>query len=213
MKGHLFVVSAASGTGKTTLTRELSSRDDRTSVSISHTTRPKRPAETDGVHYHFVTRDEFARMKASGEFLETATVYGQQYGTSRAEIERHTLAGRDVVLDIDWQGARQIRASGFPNCSIFLLPPTVDELLTRLQNRAQDKPEVIENRYNGALKELEHHREFDHLVMNDNLDQAAGVLRSIVQSIRRGESPEIPDVRDHATQLVNTRLASGVNSE
>ena len=211
MNGQLFVVSAPSGAGKTTLTRALSSVDDRLSVSVSHTTRPQRPAELDGVDYHFVSPREFAHMRDQGKFLETATVFEHQYGTARASIESKFRANLDVVLDIDWQGARQVRETGFPNCSIFLLPPSLDALQERLQKRAQDTQETIEYRMSGALHELEHYKEFDFLVINDHRDLAIQTLLSIVQSLRNNAIPKVPDVRSHAENLVKNRLSASLN--
>ena len=198
MAGRLFVVAAPSGAGKTSLVQSLVAGDRSLVLSVSHTTRPKRAAETDGVHYHFVDASAFAAMCEAGEFLEWATVYGHRYGTSRQTVYAAAEAGRDVVLEIDWQGAAQVRA-GWPDpVSIFVLPPSRRALEERLTSRAQDRPDVIAKRTAEAVADLSHHGEFDHLVVNDDFDTALAALKHIVLATRRGES--LPR-QDHAALL------------
>ena len=193
MSGRLFVVSAPSGAGKTSLVQSLVEGDDSLVLSVSHTTRPKRTAETDGVHYHFVDARSFAAMREAGEFLECANVYGHSYGTSRRMVLAAVDAGRDVVLEIDWQGAAQVREC-WPNpIAIFVLPPSRRVLLQRLTDRAQDRPEVIAKRTAVAIADLSHYCEFDHLVVNDDFDTALGDLQRIVKATRRGESAPSED--------------------
>lgn len=198
MSGLLFVVSAPSGAGKTSLVQSLVESDASLVLSISHTTRPKRAAETDGVHYHFVDARAFAAMRAAGEFLECADVYGHCYGTSRRMVQDAVDAGRDVVLEIDWQGAAQVRTCWPDPVAIFVLPPSRQALLQRLTSRAQDTPEVIAQRTAAAIADLSHYREFDHLVVNDDFNTALGDLQRIVKAVRRGE-PAPPE--DHSALL------------
>ena len=188
MAGRLFVVSAPSGAGKTSLVRSLVEGDSSLVLSVSHTTRPKRAAETEGVHYHFVAAEAFAAMREAGDFLECATVYGHSYGTSRQRVQAAAEAGRDVVLEIDWQGAAQVRARWPQPVSIFVLPPSRRALEERLTGRAQDQPDVIAKRTAEAVADLSHHDEFDHLVVNDDFDAALAALQRIVVATRRGES-------------------------
>lgn len=185
--GHLFVVAAPSGTGKTSLIKKLMEGEPSLAVSVSHTTRPKRASETDGVHYHFVDEATFASLRDAGEFLEWAGVFDHAYGTSRDAVARELAAGRDVVLEIDWQGAAQIRQRHPEAVSIFVLPPSESALIERLNARGQDRPEVIAKRFQQAVGDMSHHNEFDHLVVNDDFDDAVSTLRRIVQATRHGE--------------------------
>ena len=189
MPGNLFVISAPSGAGKTSLVRSLTEGDDALVVSVSHTTRPRRDAERRGEDYHFVDRERFAAMRAAGEFLEWARVYGHCYGTSRRGVQDEIAAGRDVILEIDWQGAAQVRRGWPAAVSIFVLPPSREALRQRLTRRAQDRPDVIAERTAAAVADLSHHEEFDHLVVNDEFDAALAALRRIVAAARRGERP------------------------
>lgn len=190
--GVLFVVSAPSGAGKTSLLRALIPTDPRLRLSISHTTRAPRPGEADGVHYHFVDRPRFEAMVAAGEFLEHARVFDNLYGTAEQSV-RAVLAGDlDVVLEIDWQGARQVRER-FPEAvSVFLAPPSVPALRERLSGRGQDTAETIERRMRDARSELSHFGEYDYLVVNDIFDQALADLRAIVaaERLRRARQQE-----------------------
>jgi len=196
--GHLFVVSAPSGAGKTTLIKKLMEQEPSLVVSVSHTTRPKRASETDGVHYHFVDARTFASLRESGEFLEWALVFDHDYGTSRSCVARELAAGRDVILEIDWQGAAQIRERHPDAVSVFVLPPSLSALIERLNSRGQDRPDVIAKRLQQAVADMSHHDEFDHLVVNDDFEEAVSRLRHIVRATRDGESIEH---RDHSTLL------------
>lgn len=180
MSGRLFVVAAPSGAGKTSLVKALLRHEPQLALSISHTTRKPRPTEQDGREYHFVARAEFERMKDAGQFLEWAPVFDNYYGTSRAQLDAQREAGHDVVLEIDWQGARQVRAA-CPGCeSIFVLPPSRDALRHRLQSRQTDSSEVIERRLRDAVGDMSHYDEFDAVVVNAVFEQAVADLQRIV---------------------------------
>lgn len=178
--GKLFIFSAASGTGKTSLAKALVDSTPGIAFSVSHTTRAPRPGEQHGVHYYYVTREEFDRMVAKGEFVEHATVFGNSYGTSKKAIEDQITSGKSVILDIDWQGARAIKAWRPDAVSIFILPPSRAALRERLTNRKQDSNEVIDTRMRAAVAEMSHYREFDWLVVNDDFNAALQDLRSIL---------------------------------
>ncbi|MDX1431728.1 MAG: guanylate kinase [Gammaproteobacteria bacterium] len=185
-RGELFVVSAPSGAGKTSLVNALAAADPALTISVSHTTRARRCGEEDGVHYHFVARERFDAMIAADAFLEHAKVFDHYYGTARATVEAELAHGRDVVLEIDWQGARQVRER-VPGCvSVFVLPPSRESLLARLRGRAQDAAEVIERRMRDAVAEMSHYGEFDYLVVNDVFEQALAELAAIVRARRLG---------------------------
>ena len=172
-RGVCLVVAAPSGAGKSTITRALLATEPALSLSVSATTRAARPGERDGVHYHFRTQAEFDAMAASGALLEWATVFGRSYGTPRAPVERALAAGRDVVFDIDWQGHRQLRqALPADVVGVFVLPPSLAALEARLQGRAGDSPAEIARRMDQARSELSHWAEFDHVVVNADLDHA-----------------------------------------
>lgn len=180
--GVLFVLSAPSGAGKTSLLRALVEQNARVSVSISHTTRPPRPGEKDGVHYHFVDISTFEQMVESGEFIEHARVFDNLYGTSATSV-RHALSqGTDVVLEIDWQGARQVRHH-FPDAvSVFVVPPSLEELRRRLSARGQDSVEVVERRMGDALRELSHYAEYDYVVVNERFEEALRDLQCLLRA-------------------------------
>lgn len=182
--GCLFVVSAPSGTGKTSLVRGLVDADPDIVLSVSHTTRKRREGERDGVHYHFVSDEEFQSMVAAGEFLEHARVFDHCYGTSRAAAQSELGVGRDVVLEIDWQGARQVRAKVDATIGVFILPPSIETLRERLRLRGQDSEEVIERRMRDAVREMSHYDEFDYLVVNDDFETALAELRAVVSCQR-----------------------------
>lgn len=186
--GRLFIISAPSGAGKTTLARRLVSELADTVLAVSHTTRPRRPGETDGVDYFFVDRSRFEAMVAEKDFLEYAEVFGNLYGTSKTEVDRLLEAGRNVLLDIDWQGARKVRQRIPSVQSIFLLPPSSRELERRLRGRGQDSDEVIARRMQQAEDEMSHRHEYDYQVINEDLDRAMTELHSIVTG--RVESAE-----------------------
>ncbi len=183
-KPNLYVIAAPSGGGKTSLIDALLKRDGRISLSVSHTTRPPRPGEIDGVHYHFVDVDTFQSLLGRGAFLEHAMVYGHYYGTGRAAVTGRLAEGYDVMLDIDWQGAQQVRKSFPACCSIFILPPSLRELRYRLSHRGQDSAEVIDKRMRQARSELTHWSEFDFLVINDDFAAALDDLHSILRQRR-----------------------------
>jgi guanylate kinase len=178
---RLFILSAASGTGKTSLAAALVQSVPELETSISHTTRAPRPGEQDGVHYHFVDRKTFDAMVELGEFLEHATVFGNAYGTAAAQVESRLLRGKSVILDIDWQGARSVKRLMPEAVSIFLLPPSHEALEERLRRRGQDSPEVIARRMHEAIAEMSHHHEFDHVVVNDDFEHALADLQHIVR--------------------------------
>ncbi len=180
----LYIITAPSGAGKTSLVRALLEREDTIRVSVSYTTRPPRPGEQDGVDYHFVDRERFLAMRAAGDFLEHAQVFGNYYGTSKSWLEEQLGQGTDVILEIDWRGAQQVRRLMPEAVGIFILPPSREVLLQRLRNRGQDSEEVIARRSREAVEEIAHYREFDYLIVNDHFDTALAQLRSIVQSQR-----------------------------
>ena len=182
--GTLFIVSAPSGAGKTSLISALVQSDPGVAVSVSHTTRRPRPGEVDGREYHFVDEQTFRRMAAAGEFLEHARVFDHFYGTSRAAVAVRLARGTDVLLEIDWQGSRQIRALEPAAVAIFLLPPSLDALRQRLEGRALDDRATIERRMRGALNEVSHYNEYDFLVVNDEFTHALEELRAIVRAQR-----------------------------
>lgn len=184
MTGTLYIISAPSGAGKTSLVRALVGAEPDIGVSVSHTTRPARSGERDGQDYWFVSVDAFERMIAAGEFLEHARVFDNLYGTSRGAVESELRAGRDVILEIDWQGARQVREA-MPECvSIFILPPSRAELERRLRARGQDSDDVIAGRMSAARDEMSHYGEYDYLVINDRFDDALAELRVIFRARR-----------------------------
>jgi len=201
---RLYVVSAPSGGGKTSLVNALLARDPQVALSVSHTTRPPRPGERDGVHYHFVDPAAFDGLVRQGAFLEHASVFDHRYGTGREAVERQLASGLDVLLDIDWQGARQVRAS-FPGArTIFILPPSMTELRKRLVGRGQDSEEVIERRMRDARAEISHAPEFDFLVVNDDFDQALDDLHSIVRSDCLARPGEARRSREIMARLLET---------
>lgn len=180
MSARLFIVSAPSGAGKTSLVKALLGRRPALALSVSHTTRPQRPGEVDGVNYHFVDLPTFRAMAARGEFLEHAEVFGNCYGTARGSVEALLAAGRDVVLEIDWQGARLVK-SLFPEAvTVFILPPSIATLRERLETRGQDAPEVIERRMAAAAEEMAHAGEYQFQVVNDRFEEALEVLEALV---------------------------------
>ncbi|MFC3908132.1 guanylate kinase [Legionella dresdenensis] len=178
--GNLFIVAAPSGGGKTSLVKHLVASLDKIEVSVSHTTRVARPGEQDGVNYFFIDKQKFTAMIEQNAFIEHAQVFGHYYGTSVAQIEKRLQEGIDVVLDIDWQGAQQIRGL-FPHAvSIFIIPPSLDALKQRLTDRRQDNEDTIASRMQKAQDELSHYVEFDYLIVNDQFDKAAEELQAIV---------------------------------
>lgn len=182
--GSLFVIAAPSGAGKTTLTRMALAQNPRLALSVSTTTRAPRPGEQDGVHYHFMSVDAFKQMQAAGEFLESAEVHGNFYGTTRRGIEALLSNDRDVILEIDWQGAQQIRKIYPESVGIFIVPPSFDVLEKRLQGRGQDSSEVIAQRVANAREELRHLDEFPYVIINENLDEALAELLAVFAAAR-----------------------------
>lgn len=186
--GQLYVISAPSGGGKTSLTRQLvpclAGQGIPAVISVSYTTRAPRPGEQDGVHYHFVDERSFEGMIERGEFFEHAEVFGRRYGTGRAKTEELLLAGNDVILDIDWQGARQVRAHQPKAKGIFILPPSLAELERRLRGRGQDSDEVIAGRMREAGEEMSHYDEYDFVVVNDDFERALAELVAIFKAGR-----------------------------
>ena len=182
--GSLFVIAAPSGAGKTTLTRLALAKDPLLALSISTTTRAPRPGEEDGVHYHFVSVAVFKQMQAAGAFLESAEVHGNFYGTSRRGIETLLSEDRDVILEIDWQGAQQVRRIYPEAVGVFIVPPSFDVLKSRLQGRGQDSAEVIARRVANARDELTHLDEFPYVIINENLDEALAGLLAVFAAAR-----------------------------
>jgi guanylate kinase len=201
MNGNVYLVCAPSGAGKTSLVRALLERDPNVRLSVSHTTRAARPGEHDGRDYHFVTREAFLAMAERGEFLESAEVHGNLYGTSEKWVRTQRHAGNDVVLEIDWQGARQVRALIPEAVGIFILPPSLEVLQQRLRDRRQDSPAVIERRLEAARGEIAHLEEFDYAIINQDFDDAAEDLASIVRSARLRLSPQLSRHRDLINSL------------
>jgi len=184
MKGNVFIICAPSGAGKTSLVAELLRRDRRARLSVSHTTRAPRPGEQEGRDYHFVSRPVFEAMIGRGEFLESAEVHGNLYGTSQAWIDEQLARDVDIVLEIDWQGAQQVRGLIAQAIGIFILPPSPDTLRRRLIDRGQDSKAVIERRLRAARGEIAHLAEFDYVMINNNFDDAVEDLVSIVRATR-----------------------------
>jgi guanylate kinase len=184
VKGTLYIFSAPSGAGKTSLVTELVKSTDRLKVSVSHTTRAMRPGEENGVHYHFIDVATFENMVADDVFLEHARVFDNYYGTSQQAIEEQLANGFDVILEIDWQGARQVRQRMPDNVSVFILPPSRAELENRLKGRGQDSDDIIARRMRDAVSEMEHYAEYDYIVVNDDFETALAELKSIVDSRR-----------------------------
>ena len=179
-KGKLFVFAAPSGAGKTTLVHAMVAKHPELRFSISYTTRKPRRNEANGVDYLFVSEEEFMRLRDAGEMLEYAEVFDHYYATSRSQVEKHLADKRNVILEIDWQGARQVRES-MPECiTVFILPPSVEELERRLRDRRTDAPEVIDRRLRDALSDMSHWDEFDYVIINDELDKAVADLEAVL---------------------------------
>ena len=202
MSGTLFIVSAPSGAGKTTLVSGLVAADPMIRKSVSYTTRKARFGEENGRDYHFVEAAEFERMRATGEFLETAEVNGNSYGTSRQNVAKETAGGYDVVLEIDWQGAAQIRKLHPQAVAIFILPPSIQALEKRLRGRGQDSAEIIAKRIAAARGEISHVGEFDYVIINEEFNRAAQDLISII----RAERLRLPRQLARHTDLINQVL-------
>jgi guanylate kinase len=200
-RGLMFVLSSPSGAGKTTLTRMLL-EDEKKNVelSVSVTTRAKRASEIEGRHYYFIDRKHFEEMASHGELLEWAEVHGNGYGTPKKSVEKFLRAGKDVIFDIDWQGTLQLyKAARSDVVSVFVLPPNAHELRTRLARRAEDNQEVIDRRLRNAIEELEHWREYDYILVNDDLDRAYRALKAILAAERLQRSPKAAAAKSNET--------------
>lgn len=185
MKGSLFIITAASGTGKTSLVKQLLATTNDLAVSISHTTRDPRPGETDGIHYHFTDTASFVEGIKAGQFLEHAEVFGNYYGTSQASVNAQLEAGMDVILEIDWQGALQVKKIFNDVTMIFILPPSLATLRQRLAGRGQDSEDVINTRLAGAVDEMRQYVNFDYVVINDHFEAALYELKAIIVAKRQ----------------------------
>jgi len=201
-RGRLFVIAAPSGTGKTSLVRALMARQPRLRFSVSYTTRPPRPNEVDGRDYHFVSREQFQRMVDAGEFLEHARVFDNAYGTGVTTVNDALAAGQDLVLEIDWQGARQVSQKLPEKCSIFILPPSRAALEERLRARRTDSDDIIRRRLEDSVTELSHWHEFDHVIVNDRFEEALDRLEDIVQGRPVASSPRTPAIAGLAARLL-----------
>jgi len=184
MSGNLYIVSAPSGAGKTSLVAALLAADQRVRKSVSYTTRVPRPGEIDGRHYHFTSMEQFEKLQAAGDLLESAVVHGNRYGTSKRWVEEQLAGDSDIVLEIDWQGAAQVRRLMPSAIAVFVLPPSFEALLQRLNSRAQDSPEVIATRLANAREEIAHVHDFDYVIINVDFRTAAAELQDIVRTER-----------------------------
>ena len=203
MSGNLFIVSAPSGAGKTSLVAALLDADPLVRKSVSFTTRTPRPGEINGREYNFVEMDEFERMRARGEFVESALVHGNHYGTSHQWIGARMAEGRDILLEIDWQGAAQVRRVSPEAVSIFILPPSYEALLSRLNNRATDAPGIIAQRLHNAHQEISHLVDFDYVIINEDFDRAAQELAAIVVAERLKRTRQTGRHQDLINQLLH----------
>jgi len=201
-RGSLFVIAAPSGAGKTSLVNEVLARDPSLKVSVSHTTRKPRPNEVSGKHYHFVSVDEFKRLQDAGEFLEHAQVFDNFYGTGRAQVEALRNAGHDVILEIDWQGAQQVRKAQPDSHTVFILPPSRSELEARLRNRKTDTEEVIARRLRDSIADMSHYAEFDSVIVNQDFEDAVGQLQQVLRGSR-----DFGSKRESLKPLVTALLA------
>ena len=183
-RGQLLIVSAPSGAGKTSLIKALMEQDQRVEVSVSHTTRPQRPGELEGVNYFFISTETFHEMREAGAFFECAEVFGHFYGTSLTQLEVRLSDGADVILEIDWQGAEQVRKLLPDSAWLFILPPSLEALKSRLQARGQDAEDTIEIRMRAARDEMSHWDQADYLIINDQFDSALEALQALVRSLR-----------------------------
>lgn len=198
--GNLFIISAPSGAGKTSLLAALLEKMQGLCLSVSHTTRPIRPGEEDGVNYHFTDRDTFISQVEAGRFLEYAEVFGNLYGTSADWVAEQQQQGRDVILEIDWQGAQQVRRLMPEAIGVFILPPSIGELERRLRSRGQDSDDVIQQRVAGAQEEITHYGEYDYLVVNDDFAASVNDLAAIIHASRLQQSAQ---QKNQVTTLMN----------
>lgn len=200
--GQLYIVSAPSGAGKSSLLNALRERVSNLVISVSHTTRQPRPGEQDGVHYHFTPIDVFRQQVADGNFLEYAQVFDNYYGTSRLSVDALRETGKDVILEIDWQGAQQVRERAESVISIFILPPSIEALSSRLHGRGQDSAETIQRRMRDAQAEMSHYPEYDYLIINDDFATALDDLASIFRSERLKQAQQCQQHRALFNALV-----------
>jgi guanylate kinase len=203
-RGNLFIISAASGTGKTSLVKSLLEMMPNLYVSISHTTRPKRAYETDGIHYHFVEKNEFESLIQTNQFLEYATVFDNYYGTSKTWVEQQLQQGKDIILEIDWQGAQQVKKLIQDAIKIFILPPSYETLKTRLIGRGDDS-DLINKRMQSARNELIHYNEYDFIVINDDFELALTELKSLVDTMKLGYTQQQDFYDDFLDKLLNNK--------
>jgi guanylate kinase len=203
ISGKLYIISAPSGAGKTSLVKQLIAEMDDLAVSVSHTTRAMRSGEQDGVDYFFVSVEAFKAMIERQAFLEHAQVFDNFYGTAQQTVEDNLAKGLDVILEIDWQGAQQVRRMLPESLSIFILPPSIDVLSQRLQNRGQDNPEVIARRMRDAVTEMSHYPEYDYLIVNDDFSLALSQLKSIVTANRLTQSQQQQTLAPLLQDLLN----------
>jgi guanylate kinase len=206
--GALILVSAPSGAGKTSLVAALLEHTEDLCLSISHTTRTRRPQEVDGHNYHFISQQSFNRMRDTGQFLEDAVVFGNHYATSRDAVCQKLEAGQDVILEIDWQGAEQIRENFDNSISIFILPPSRSALRERLKARGQDNADVINGRMDNAIAEMSHYVDYDYLVINDDFDQVLAEMRCIVRALRLRRPFKTAQNQQLIADLLSTALES-----
>ncbi len=199
---RLFVLAAPSGAGKTTLVHALTRNNPELRFSISYTTRPQRRNEANGVDYLFVDEAEFLTLERDGKLLESAVVFDNHYGTSREQVEQHLAEGNNVILEIDWQGARQVRESMPASKSVFILPPSRRELERRLRDRRTDSAEVIERRLRDALSDMSHWQEFDYAIVNDDLDRAVADLEAVLAGRGRDHATDDPALRSRIAEIV-----------
>jgi guanylate kinase len=202
-RGSLFIIAAPSGGGKTSLVNALLEQDPRLVISVSHTTRaprPPRPGESNGEHYHFVSEKEYRQMVDDGDFMEHAVVFDHYYGTNRNAVAAQLDQDRDVILEIDWQGARQVKSAFVDCCSIFIIPPSLEILRKRLTRRGQDSEKIIQRRMRDARAEISHWAEFDFLVVNDKFDAALEELLAIINDFRHQSSHEVNKNYQHLAQ-------------
>ncbi len=204
MTGSLFIITAASGTGKTSLVKQLLATTNDLTVSISHTTRAPRPGEINGHHYHFIDKEVFVSAIGEGKFLEHAEVFGNYYGTAEASVRAQLEAGIDVILEIDWQGALQVKKIFTDATMIFILPPSLSTLRQRLAGRAQDSAEVIEQRLAGAVTEMAQYVHFDYVIINDNFEVALTELKAIIVADRQTLSRQ----QRHHRRIIDALLAN-----
>jgi guanylate kinase len=204
-RGSVYVISAPSGAGKTSLVRALVQSDSGLLISISHTTRSKRPGEINGDHYHFVSQQEFREISERDGFIEDAHVFGNDYGTSHDWVEQQRAAGCDIILEIDWQGARQVKEKVRDSIGIFILPPSLEQLEERLCQRRQDSSDIIRQRMKAAVEEIHHFNEYQYLIINNDFDIALEDLRIIIESQRLNQRRQASKHANLITGLLATQ--------